>query len=414
MTSATRPALIALLGLAVLPAAALRPSAAPADEPPPSFTAAQLLPPAQLNGPHHAVAEKVDTEGYFHEFRVQSDFGTFDASGRTMLAVRLHEIEALAQLDEVSKSEVFLKAAGQSVLNVGKGVANAVTDPAGTAKGLGSGVKRFGVNLGRQSKRAVDSATGEDPAEASKQGDNAAVSAGKSLTGVSRAARRWAQKLGVDPYTTNPVLRKALDDIGEIDAAGSIATKIALPIPGVVGMTATASNLVWSKDPEELRKLNEQRLRELGVPDAVAKRLFLNSAMTLTFETRLVAALHAVKIPGSADRVAAAADSRHEREALFHVESAELLQAQHAKQPFSALLPDSRALVAARAGGQALVLLPMDWLRRTEAAESILLDVDGRARKELKATALLIVLTGKASAEASRAFAARGWTIATP
>jgi len=47
-------------------------------------------------------------------------------------------------------------------------------------------------------KRTVDSATGEDPAEGSKQGDNAAVSAGKSVLGVSRASRRWAQKLGVD------------------------------------------------------------------------------------------------------------------------------------------------------------------------------------------------------------------------
>ena len=136
--------------------------------------------------------------------------------------------------------------------------------------------------------------------------------------------------------------------------------------------------------------------------------------MTLTFETRIIAALYDSKLPGSAERIAAAADARHEREALFHVESAELLQQLHARTPFTAILPDSRANVAARAGGQALVLLPMDWLRRTEAAESILLDVDGRARKELKATALVIVLTGKASAEASKAFAARGWTIATP
>ena len=209
---------------------------------------------------------------------------------------------------------------------MGKGVANVVTAPTETAKGLGSGVKRFGVNLGRQSKRVYDSTTGDDPAEASKQGGNAAVSAGKTVLGVNRAARRWAQKLGVDPYTTNPVLRKALDDIGEIDAAGSIATKVVLPIPGVVGMTATASGLVWGKDPEELRKLNEQRLKELGVPDEVAKKLVVNSAVTLTHQTRLVAALYAVRVRGAADRVAAAADSRGEREALFHVESAELLQ----------------------------------------------------------------------------------------
>ena len=410
----TTPVLICVVCLAGLTAGGLRSVAAQADEPPPTFTAAQLLAPAQVKGPHHAVASAVETEGFFHEFHIQSDFGAFDAAGRTLLAVRLHEIEALAQLEDVSKTEVFLKAAGTSVLNVGKGVATAVTKPTETAKGIGSGVKRFGVNLGRMTKRTVDSATGEDPAEASKQGDNAAVSAGKSVLGVSRASRRWAQKLGVDPYTTNPVLKQALGDIGEIDAAGSIATKVVLPIPGVVGMTATVSGLVWGKDPEELRKLNEQRLKELGVPDATATQLFLNSAMTLSYETRIIAALYAVKLPGAADRVAAAADSRDAREALFHVESAELLQAQHAKTPFAALLTDSLATVAVTAGGKGVALLPLDWVRWTAAAESTLREIDGRVRKELKATSFGIMLTGKTSATAARELAARRWPVVSP
>jgi hypothetical protein len=311
----------------------------------------------------------------------------------------------------VSKTEVFLKAAGTSVVNVGKGVATAVTNPTETAKGVGSGVKRFGVNLGRMTKRTVDSATKEDPAAESKQGDNAAVAGGKSLLGVSRASRRWAQKVGVDPYTTNAVLRKALDDFGQVDAAGSIATKVVLPIPGVVGMTATVGDLVWGKDPEELRKLNEQRLNELGVPGDAAKRLFLNSAMTLSYETRIIAALFAAKLPGSAGRVAAAAESKNEREALFHVESAELLQQRHAKTPFTGLLTDSLATVAVTADRRAFVLLPLDWLRRTETAESTLREIDARVRKELKATSLGVVLTGKASAEASKMLSARGWRV---
>ena len=331
-----------------------------------------------------------------------------------MLVVRLREIDALAQLDDVSKTEVFLKAAGTSVLNVGKGVANAVTKPSETAKGIGSGVKRLGVNLGRIGKRSVDSATGDDPAEGSKQGDNAAVSAGKSVLGISGASRRWAQKLGVDPYTTNPVLRKALNDIGEIDAAGSIATKVVLPVPAVVGMTATVSDLVWGKDPEELRKINEQRLRELGVPDATAKQLFLNSAMTLSYETRLIAALYARKLPGSADRVAAAAAARHEREALFHVESAELLQQRDAKPPFTRLLSDSSALVAATPGGRAVVLLPLDWVRWTAGSEATVREIDARARKELKATGIDVLLTGKASSRAAKELAARGWSLVQP
>ena len=410
MTTRT-PVLIGLLCLAGLTPGAISPIAAGSDEPPPVFTAAQLLAPAQLNGPHFTLADEVVTEGYYHVFTIRSDFGEFEAEGRTMLAVRLREVEALAALDEVSKTEVFLKAAGTSVLNLGKGVATAVTKPTETAKGVGSGVKRFGVNLGRMTKRTMDSATGEDPAEASKQGGNAAVSAGKSLVGISRASRRWAQKLGVDPYTTNAVLKKALDDIGEIDAAGSIATKVVLPIPGVVGMTATVSGLVWSKDPEELRKLNEQRLRELGVPEATAGLLFRNSAMTLTLETRLIGALHALGLPGSAGRVAAAARAGHPREALFHVESAELLQQRHAKTRFTRLLTDSSATVAATAGGQAAVLLPLDWVRWTAAAESTLREIDARARTELKAASLEILLTGTASSRAARELAARGWRV---
>lgn len=409
------PAKTALIGSACLTAmlaGLAHPAAAPANEPPPTFTAAQLLKPDQIKGPHHAVAGAVATEGYFHEFRVQSDFGEFEATGRTMLAVRLHEVGALAQLDEVSKTAVFLRSAGTSVVNVGRGVATAVTRPTETAQGIGSGVKRLGVNIGRISRRTVNSVTQADPAVESEQGGNAAVSATDSALGVNRAARRWAQKVGVDPYTTNTVLRQALVDFGRVDAAGSIATRIVLPIPAVVGMTSTVSGLVWNKDPEELRKFNEQCVRELGVPGETAQRFFRNSAMTLSYETRLIAALYALKLPGSADRVAAAAESRHEREALFHVESAELLQQRHAKTPFTALLTDSLATVAVTAGRRAVVLLPVDWLRWTSEAESTLRDIDARARTELKARDVSIVLTGKASDTARKQIAAHGWTVA--
>jgi len=407
----TRPTLLALTCVAAVAAGYPYRAAEPADEPPPTFTAAQLLSPDELRGPHHTVADAVRTDGYYHEFRITSDFGEFEAAGRTMLAVRLHEIRALAQLDEVSKTAVFLKSAGTSVVNVGRGVAAAVTSPVDTARGVGSGVKRLGVNLGRMTRRTVDSVTSEDPAEEPAPGGNAAVGAAQGVLGVNRAARRWAQKVGVDPYSTNPVLRQALDDFGRVDAAGSIATKVFLPIPGVVGMTATVSDLVWAKDPEELRKINEQRLRDLGVPGGTAQRLFRNSAMTLSNETRLIAALHALKLPGAADRVAAAAESRHEREALFHVESAELLQQRHAKTPFTGLLTDSLATVAVTADRQAVVLLPIDWLRWTDTAASTLRDIDARSRKELKATRLLIVLTGKASSLAAREIGAQGWVL---
>src|SRR6185369_10252075 len=172
----------------------------------------------------------------------------------------------------------------------------------------------------------------EERSRAAKVGD-AAGGAALAVLGVNGAARRWAQKLGVDPYTTNRVLHDALVSIGKIDAAGSLAVKIVVPIPMIVSTTSTVGGLVWGKDPEEVRKINEQRLGELGSGKDAAGRFFKNPTFTLTSQTRFIAALFAVKAKGSADYVLAASESDDERDALFFVESAELLAGLHKTRP---------------------------------------------------------------------------------
>jgi hypothetical protein len=384
-----------------------------ADDPAPHFTASALLIPSVARGPHHQVDEEVRTDGYFHEFTISSTFGSFQAVGRTQLAVRIQEIEALAALQDVSKTEVFLAAAGQSVVKIGQGAAAAVSDPAATVKGLGAGIKRFGVNLGRRTQRAATSAadTGDTGDSQTKDSGTAGKSAAQSVLGVSAAMRRWAQKVGADPYTTNVVLQKALEDIARVDAAGSIATRVAVPIPAVVGMTASVGGLVWGQDPEEVRKVNERGLRVLAVPDAVAKDLFRNQWFTLTYQTRLIAALGAVNVSGVADYVKTAADAGNEREALFFVESAEMLQHWHAQEPVTSVLTDSRALVAKGPGGRARALLPLDWISWTTATHTALREIGARARRELGATRLEMVMTGRASDRALREIAGLGWTV---
>jgi hypothetical protein len=313
----------------------------------------------------------------------------------------------------VSKSEVFLKAAGGSVVNVGKGVASAVTDPGATAKGMGAGVKRFGTNLGRKTKRAADETTADkdEGEQTNKKTSDAAAGVAGSVLGVSAGSRRWAQKVGADPYTTNPVLKKALGDIGKVDAAGGIAAKVVVPIPMVVTTTARVGNLVWGKDPEALLKYNEQRLKELGATDAVIKKLYLSKGFTLTFHTRLVSALYAVKAKGSAAYAETAAEARSVREAVFFAESAEMLERFHAKTPVVELLPDSRALVAKTKDGRAVALLPIDYIRWTPEFEKAASEAQQRAAKELGAAKLELQLAGTASATAKKELAARGFTV---
>ena len=392
-------------------------------EGPTTFKANAVLPPALVKGPHFTVAESVKTEGYFHEFQITSDYGAMSAEGRSLLEKRVREVESLARLDEVSKSAVFLQAAGTSVLNVGKGVASVIAKPEETVKGMGAGVKRFGTNLGRKAKRGAESAgdavTGDDAAKDPQAADkstadktaDAGAGAAKSVLGVNRSMRRWAQKIAADPYTTNPVLRKALEDVAEIDAAGGIAAKVVVPIPGIVGTTASVGGLVWGKDPEELLKINEQRLAEMGTDPKVAKEFFKNKVLTPTYETRLIAALHAVKVKGCADYVDTASDSETERDATFYVESAEMLQRLHAKTPVVALLPDSKALVAKGKDGQAVVLLAVDWIPWSAAFQKGAIEIRLRAKDELGATKIELLLTGRASDRAKQELKALGYTV---
>jgi hypothetical protein len=399
-------------------------------EGPRTFKASELLQPGEIKGPHHSIGDQVPTPGFFHEFTLGSDFGELEAEGLSLLRTRLAEVRALADLGEVSKSKVFLDAAGRSLESVGKSLVNVAKDPEGTAKGIGSGLKRFGVNLGRKTKRAADdvadAATKDDAekqAEAkkkaeggdSKDGNDKAAAAAESVAnaafGVNKSARIWAQKLRVDPYTTNPVLAKALIEVAKLDAAGGIATKVVVPIPTVITMTASVGDLVWGKDPEELRKLNEARLKELGVADDVAKGFFRGKAFSLTLQTRFIAALHAVKAKGAADYVDAARTAPAEPNARFFVESAEMLQALHAGSAVTEVLTDSRALVAKTADGRAVVLLPLDWVSWTDPVQKAASEIAARARQELGAKRVEMRLTGQASKRAREELAALGFSV---
>jgi hypothetical protein len=404
-------------GVTIVPGAvAVMLAAVPAFEPAPTFQASKILPADLLKGPHHTVSEEVKAEGLYQVFEIVSDFGDIVAEGRTVLRTRVREIGALARLSEVSKGEIFAKAAGGAVLNVGKGVVSVVKDPEGTAKGLGGGLKRFGVNLGRKAKRTAESAThddkkaGESGESTSDKALDAAGGAANSVLGVNGAARKWAQKLGVDPYTTNPILHEALVDVGKIDTAGSIATKIVLPVPVLVSGAATVGGLVWSKDPEALRKINEARLAEIGVSKQGASRYLLNGNYTLTMQTRLIAALNEVKVKGCADYVDTAADADDEREALFFVESAEWLVGLNKTEPVSSILTDSRAIVA-KTGTRAVMLLPVDWMRWKEELQKVTAELAARARRELGATALEMRITGTVTAAAKAGLRSEGWTV---
>ena len=52
-------------------------------------------------------------KGFLARFTIRSDFGTFEAHGIHMLQVRVREVVALGQLEDMSKSKEFAQAAAR-------------------------------------------------------------------------------------------------------------------------------------------------------------------------------------------------------------------------------------------------------------------------------------------------------------
>ena len=74
------------------------------------------------------------------------------------------------------------------------------------------------------------------------------------------------------------------------------------------------------------------------------------------------------------------------------------------------MLTDSRALVAKLPAGDAIALLPLDWVRSSAANLATLKEMGARAKAELGATSLRLKLAGRLSERAVKDFAALGWT----
>ena len=76
----------------------------------PALNANDILRPDILSGPHHKVREEVPTYSGANQFTIDSDFGLFEADGNEMIVRRINEINAIARLKEVSRTDEFKKA----------------------------------------------------------------------------------------------------------------------------------------------------------------------------------------------------------------------------------------------------------------------------------------------------------------
>jgi hypothetical protein len=377
----------------------------------PELKASEILKPELLKGPHHVIREPVPTESGMNQFTIDSDFGVFEADGNEMLLQRLNEIDAIARLREVSRTDQFknsLVAAAKSPLNSARNIAK---DPAQAISNVPKGVMKF---LGR-AKQTVEN-VGKGGSEGDRGGNRM-----KDAIGYSEKKRKLALDMGVDPYSTNTVLQKQLDDVAWASWAGGFAFNVAtLPVSGpmkaaltVTNLNSTVEDLLREKSPSELEQINRSAFRAMGASASDTERILYGGAFTPTQATTFAVHLKALK--GVANRgafvKAAAQRSTTEADALFCVYTAALMDQIDEKMPIARLVMLNDFPICIAKDGTTIVALQWDYAAWTSGAAAFTDEVQKLAGKSGQGTQVSVDLSGEVSPRLREELQKRGMTV---
>jgi len=255
-------------------------------EPPIIFQASDILPKNLRVGPGFRLDEPVRNDGIVNTYQLKSLYGAMTLESTALLKIRVNELWALDRMEDLKKTKIFtdaLKAGAKGPLNTAKGL---VTEPVDTVKDVGSGIGKWFSDIGR-------SVVSDDPYQENTL---------STVIGYAAAKRKFAYEFGIDPYTNYEPLEKALAEIARVSVAGGLTPKMAFKaIEGAAGkvlsMTATSNTmrkLVRDKSPAELEKINKEKLKSMGVRDALAEALLASPVYNPYETTLLVGELHSM------------------------------------------------------------------------------------------------------------------------
>jgi hypothetical protein len=377
----------------------------------PELKATEILKPEFLQGPHFAVRDPVPTSAGMNQFTIDSDFGVFEADGNEMLLQRLKEIDAIARLREVSRTEEFEKslvAAAKSPLNSAKNIAK---DPAQAIANVPKGLMKF-LGRAKETVENVGKGGGGDIGDGNKM---------KDAIGYSDKKRKIALEMGIDPYTTNTVLQKQLDDLAWASWAGGFSFSVAtLPVSGVAGAALTVTNLnstvedlLHEKSPSELEQINRATFRAMGASASDIDRILHGGAFTPTQATTF--AVHLKSLKNVANRgafvKAAAEKSTTEADALFCVYTAALMDQINQKTPIARIVMLRDFPICVAKDGTIIVALQWDYAAWTAGAASFTDDVKKLAGKSGQSAHITVDLSGEVSPRLREELEKRGITV---
>ena len=348
-------------------------SAQPAFQAPPVLTARDLLPPDMLSGAHFQVDDLVPTDGLLGHYTLRSGYGTFVVPGRELLRIRIAELAAIQQLEATNHSQEFLQAAGNAAAKPVQAVVSLVTDPVQTIQGIPSGISRFfdRVALGAKSIAQAASDTTKTEQERTQQTAERIGSATITALGFEQVRRELAKRVGVDPYTTNPVLSKKLTDIAWVRFSGRLGVNLLVSVfvPGstaISGLSFT-HDLVYDTPAADLLGLNRQKMTAMGASDAQVQALVANRWFSLSVLTGLVTDLERLgPVSGRPEVLTLAATATKEEEARFLAAAVQMLAHLNVTGEPIRRVMGRETVIGVTRDGMLVVPAPVDYVSWTE------------------------------------------------
>ena len=268
--------------------------------------AKDVVPKDLLNSDLYEIDGDVITRGYTNTYQITSKYGDFTAHGNEMLAKLIQEIKAIDELAKIRNSESFTEGVKSGAKMPFTFVENLATHPVDTLTGIPKGLWRYGSRVGE--------AVGEEKSEYED-------SFGKELILFSAQKRKLAYDLNVDVYSSNKVLQEHLNSVSWASYSGGIAVTVALTPLRAIRLTKTAqnvNNLIRDNAPEDLRKINREKLGKLHVPDDVIEAFLDSRWYSPRHETTIVHALEYQGLKGGVtDYIQLATTAESEEDAFF-------------------------------------------------------------------------------------------------
>ena len=398
-------------------------------EAPPSEPVRAIPGADQAAGEYLHIVDPVQSDGLMHHFVIDSRYGTFAAYGPHALSVRVSEITALNTLAHTSKTEIVINSLLRAGARDAPAVAKLATRPISSVLGVPQGIAHLlggYVAEAMEIKESIDRAKSEDHeskdhAAGSGQARAADHGASSGLTadarnyaakylGVTQAERRWYQKLAVDPYTDNQMLRHAVHEVAKLDAAAGFGLKfVSLPRVPYGEQLNRAMDAIYRESPATLRERRRSELESYGLSDDEIDRFEHTLLLNPTRQNALAEIARSLAgVSGRAELMRHAMTVTSEEEIEVFVRSAALLPALHRAQPLSKILAGLRIPAAETTDGRQLIAAGVDavsWTSEVAGYEKALREALGSAvHRDLW-------IEGTVTARAQAELIQRGWVV---